>query len=110
MRTARASRESSSPGRRRRCAPPSRPSRRAARAADFLLAHLRRGERLGRSWLDGRASGDAYLEDYAFVVAGLLDLYEASFDPRWLRESLALQAVLDRHYWDDAGGGYFRTA
>jgi len=83
---------------------------RATRAADFLLVHLRRGDRLVRSSLDGRASGDAYLEDYAFVMAGLLDLYEASFDPRWLRESLALQAVLDRHYWDDAGGGYFRTA
>ena len=83
---------------------------RAARAADFLLAHLRRGERLARSWLDGRTSGDAYLEDYAFVVAGLLDLYEASFDARWLREALALQAVLDLHYWDAAGGGYFRTA
>src|SRR5439155_831336 len=83
---------------------------RAARAADFLLAHLRRGERLARSWLDGRTSGDAYLEDYAFVVAGLLDLYEASFDARWLREALALQSVLDLHYWDAAGGGYFRTA
>ena len=83
---------------------------RATHAADFALTHLRRGDRLVRSSLDGRASGDAFLEDYAFVMAGLLDLYEASFDVRWLRESVALQAVLDRHYWDDAAGGYFRTA
>ena len=82
----------------------------AERAADFVLVRMRRGGRLHRVFKDGHASGPAFLEDYAFVIAGLLDLYEAASDPRWLREALALQQVLDRRYADAAGGGYFQTA
>ena len=40
----------------------------------------------------------------------MLDLYEADPDPRWLRDAIALQAELDRHYADELGGGYFKTA
>jgi hypothetical protein len=82
----------------------------ATRAATFVLDRLRTGGRLRRSALAGRASGDAYLDDYAFLVAGLLDLFEATFEPRWLDEALALQGVLDEHYGDAAAGGYFLTA
>ncbi len=56
----------------------------AARAAAFVLADLRRDGRMQRSWRDGRVSGPGFLEDDAFVVAGLLDLYEATFELRWL--------------------------
>jgi uncharacterized protein YyaL (SSP411 family) len=52
----------------------------------------------------------AYLDDYAFFVAGLLDLFEATGDPRWLREALALDDVLGRHYEDKESGGYFLTS
>src|SRR5262249_50688900 len=55
----------------------------AARTADVLL-RARHGDRLPRYLIDGRAEGDAVLDDYAFLTAGLLDLYEATFDPRWL--------------------------
>jgi uncharacterized protein YyaL (SSP411 family) len=82
----------------------------ARRAAQFALEQMRSEGRLHRVSLDGRAAGPAFSEDYAFVIAGLLDLYEAAPDPRWLREALALQRVLDTHYADDAGGGYYRTA
>ncbi|MGH0030508.1 MAG: thioredoxin domain-containing protein [Myxococcota bacterium] len=82
---------------------------RAARAADFALS-MRRGERLRRLSLDGRAEGPAFLEDYAFLVAGLLDLYEAAPAPRWIREALRLQAVLDADFRDAEGAGYFRSA
>jgi uncharacterized protein YyaL (SSP411 family) len=82
----------------------------AERAADFVLVRMRSGGRLHRVFVDGRASGPAFLADYAFVIAGLLDLYEAASDPRWLREALALQRVLDRRYADATGGGYFQTA
>ena len=82
----------------------------AERAADFVLLRMRSGGRLHRVFKDGHASGPAFLEDYAFVIAGLLDLYEAASDPRWLREALALQQVLDRRYADATGGGYFQTA
>ncbi|MBW2271644.1 MAG: thioredoxin domain-containing protein [Deltaproteobacteria bacterium] len=83
--------------------------RSAEQAASFLLESMRHEGRLQRIYLDGRASGPAFLSDYAFVIAGLLDLYEAAFDPRWLREALALQQQLDAHYRDPIGG-YFETA
>ncbi len=82
----------------------------AERAADFVLVRMRSGGRLHRVFVAGHASGPAFLADYAFVIAGLLDLYEAASDPRWLREALALQQVLDRRYADATGGGYFQTA
>jgi hypothetical protein len=84
--------------------------RAAARAAAFVLDEMRADGRLARVYKDGRAGGPAFLEDYAFMIAGLLDLYEADANPRWLREAIALQAVLDAHYLDATGGGYFKTA
>ena len=83
---------------------------RAARAADYLLRTLRRGDRLLRAALGGAAQQTAYLDDYAFLIAGLLDLYEADSDLRWLEEARALDAVLERDYEDTTGGGFFRTA
>lgn len=48
-----------------------------------------------------------FLEDYAFVVRGLLDLYEASQESSWLEWALRLQDTQDRLFWDSRGGGYF---
>ena len=84
--------------------------RAAARAADFLLTRLRVGGRLMRSFKDGRASQPGFLEDYALVAAGLFDLYEATFDPRWLREALALCNETERLFADPGQGGWFTTA
>ena len=83
---------------------------RGARAADYLLRTLRRDEGLLRAALDGAAQQTAYLDDYTFLIAGLLDLYEADGDLRWLDEARALDAVLARDYEDVSGGGFFRTA
>ncbi len=82
----------------------------AARAANFLLATVLRDGRLLHAIQGGRASGPAFLEDYAFLIAGLLDLYEAESDLNWLIRARSLQAVLDADYADDAGGGYFHTS
>jgi hypothetical protein len=82
----------------------------ARRAANHILGEMKHDGRLRRVYFEGRARGPAFLEDYAFVEMALLDLYEADFDPRWLHEALALQEVLDRHYLDAVGGGYFQTA
>jgi len=82
----------------------------AARAARFVLSRMREGGRLRRSSMDGEARHEAYLEDYAFLIAGLLDLYEATGDASWLREALALDGVLEEHYEDREAGGYFRTS
>ena len=85
-------------------------AKRAKQAAAFLLTRVKRDGRLRRSALGTIIGGAAYLDDYAFLIAGLLDLYEATFELRWLQEALALQAVLDTHFWDSKSGGYFLTA
>jgi len=82
----------------------------AARAAQFVLSRMREDGRLLRTYAGGKARHDAYLEDYAFMIAGLLDLYEASPEPRWLEEAIALHRVLERHYEDSAGGAFFTTS
>ena len=84
--------------------------RSAERTADFLLRNLQENGRLRRAYTNGRAEGDAFLDDHAFLIAGLLDLYEASPDPRWLREAIRVQSLLDRYYRVAKGGGYFTAA
>jgi uncharacterized protein len=83
----------------------------AARAADFLLARLRRADgRLLRTSRQGKAHLDAYLEDHAFLAEGLLDLYEAGGDVRYLREAAALAERILRDFGDKAGGFYDTAA
>jgi len=82
----------------------------AARAADFVLANMRKKGRLLRSYKDGEARHNAYLDDYAFLAAGLLDLYEVTHEPRWLREAIALDRVLAKHYEDEGAGAFFMTS
>jgi uncharacterized protein len=82
----------------------------AARAADFVNAELVKDGRLHRSWRDGQASGPGFLEDDAFFVAGLLDLYEATFDHRRLADALAHAERTETLFADGEYGGWFRTA
>ncbi len=84
----------------------------AARAADFVLTHMRDGDRLRRSYKDGDAGATAwgFLDDYAFVAAGLFDLYEATFDVRWLREALATAEATERRFADAKRGGWYMTS
>jgi uncharacterized protein YyaL (SSP411 family) len=82
----------------------------AERAADFVLSRMRDGGRLSRSYKDGRALHTGYLDDYAFLVAGLLDLYEVTARLRWLEEAIALDRVLAKHYEDKTGGCFFMTS
>jgi uncharacterized protein YyaL (SSP411 family) len=81
----------------------------AARAAEFLLANLYRGGRLHRTFMDGKAKNNGYLEDHAFLIAGLLDLYEAAGDPLWLSKAIELDVILENHFEDRVNGGYFLT-
>jgi hypothetical protein len=83
----------------------------AARAADFLLTHLRRADgRLLRTSRQGKAHLDAYLEDYAFLAEGLLDLSEAGGDVRFLREAAGLAERILQDFGDEAGGFYDTAA
>jgi hypothetical protein len=82
----------------------------AARCAEFLLGELRdRDGRLLRTWKDGRGHIGAYLEDYAYLVQALTALYEATFEPRWYREAVALADAMIERFADADGGGFFTT-
>jgi uncharacterized protein YyaL (SSP411 family) len=65
---------------------------------------------LFRNYRGGRSEVEGFADDYAFVIQGLLDLYEASFDVGWLRFAIELQETQDRLFLDDKSGGYFSTS
>ncbi len=80
------------------------------RAADYVLTGMRQEDgRLFATARHGRAHLNAYLDDYAFMIQGLIDLYESDFDPRWLREALRLNEVLKERFLDGEHGGYYTT-
>jgi thiol-disulfide isomerase/thioredoxin len=79
------------------------------RAATFLESTLVRDGRLLRTWRDGKAHLLAYADDYAFLAQACLDLYEATFDLRWLERSLHWSDQLVDLFWDHAEGGLFYT-
>ncbi len=83
----------------------------ARRTADFLLTHHTKTDgRLLRTSRAGRAHLDAYLEDYAFLAEGLLDLYEAGADESYLRTAAKLADYLMTDFHDAEQGGFFTTA
>ena len=83
----------------------------AGRAADFLLSELRNDEgRLLHTWRHGVAKLAAYLDDYACLANGLISLYEASFQGRYLNEAVALMDVVLESFQDAQAGGFFFTA
>ena len=78
--------------------------------ARFLLSRMRSGERMQRSYKDGRATLAGYLEDQAAVADGLLSLYEATFDGAWLDELRRLVRELLAAFWDEPRAAFFDTA
>ena len=82
----------------------------AVKAVDFIMKNLRTTDgRLLRRYRKGEAAYPGYLDDYAFLVWGLIELYEATFDVSCLEETIALnQAMLDI-FWDKQGGGLYFT-
>jgi uncharacterized protein YyaL (SSP411 family) len=84
----------------------------AARAcAAFLLEQLRDGNgNLLRTYKDGRAHLNAYLEDHAFLLEALLALYEATFEARWFNEARALAETLIERFGDPERGGFYSTS
>jgi hypothetical protein len=79
-------------------------------AARFILGAMRQPDgRLFATARDARAHIEACLDDYAFTIQGLIDLYESDFDELWIREALALDAILAERFADPAAGGYFTT-
>ncbi len=84
----------------------------AERCADFIRRELHDAGpgTLARSWRDGSAGVGGFAEDYAYLIRGLIDLYQTDFDTAWLEWALALQRRQDDLFWDEDGGGYFGSA
>jgi uncharacterized protein YyaL (SSP411 family) len=84
----------------------------AERAAAFIWERLRTpAGRLLHRYRDGQAGIPGYATDYAYLIWGLIELYEATFDPAQLRRAGELMAIFTEDFWDDAGGGgFFLTA
>src|SRR5437867_11821523 len=84
----------------------------ATRATNFLKADLYDPSHkiLYRNYRDGRSDIEGFADDYAFLVQGLLDLYEASFDIEWLKFAVELQQAQGRLFFDEKNGGYFSTS
>ncbi len=83
----------------------------AQRSADFILKNLRRKDgRLLHRFREGEATIPAYLDDYAFFIWGLMELYQASFEVLYLQEALKLTEDMNKLFWDEKEGGYYFTA
>ena len=82
----------------------------ASRAATFIMKHLNIEGRLRRSYMQGMAKHKGYLDDYAFLTAGLIHLYEATHDIDWLKQAMALDKILARYFEDTENGGFFMTS
>ncbi|NIO05671.1 MAG: hypothetical protein GTN74_14025 [Proteobacteria bacterium] len=80
----------------------------AQQATDFILSHLQRPDgRLFHRYRDGEAAVNGLLDDYAFFIWGLIELYETTFETRYLETALQLNDDGLRHFWDDGGDGFF---
>jgi uncharacterized protein len=84
----------------------------ARRVADFLTRTMRIPEtgRLARSLCEGRRGTAGFLSDYAFVAAGLLDLFESTHEPRWFHEAMQLCRETQELFADEERGGWFVTS
>jgi uncharacterized protein YyaL (SSP411 family) len=82
----------------------------ARQNADFLLINLQRDGRLLRTWKDGEAKLDAYIEDYANLADGLLELYQAGGDSKYLLEVRRLVDIMIDEFWDKENGGFYFTS
>jgi len=81
----------------------------AVKNAEFVLKAMRANGRLLRTWKSGGAKLKGYLEDYAMVAVALLEVYEATFERRWLDEARALSDEMIRLFWDEQLDGFYDT-
>ncbi len=75
----------------------------------FLQRHMLRAGRLFRTYKDGQAKLNGYLDDYAFLIAALLDTFEATFEPTHIELAQALTTTMLEEFWDQDQGAFFFT-
>lgn len=82
----------------------------AEKATDFILTTMKTNEhRLYHRFADGERAIDGFLDDYAFLIYGLIELYEAGFDERYLQICVDLAKVMVEDFWDNENGGFYFT-
>jgi uncharacterized protein YyaL (SSP411 family) len=82
----------------------------AERAAEFVLSTMQKNGRLLRTYRNGEARLNGYLDDYSFMAVALLDLSEAGGGDRWRQEAERLVETMNEQFWDADAGGYFYTS
>jgi hypothetical protein len=82
----------------------------AIKNAEFIISNLMRDGRLLRTYKDGRAKLNGYLEDYAYVAEGMLALYEATFELKYFEQAQSLVETMIERFWDKQEGGFFFTS
>ena len=86
-------------------------SQAARRAAQFLLREMRNADgSLRHRYRDGESGLPAHVDDYAFLIWALIELYQATFEEEWLEHAVELNRYMLAHFWDDSEGGFFFTA
>jgi len=80
-----------------------------AKTVDFIFTRMFENGLLLHTYKDGQAKLLGYLDDYAFLIAGLLDLFEATFEDELLDRSKALARTMVEEFWDEENGGFFYT-
>lgn len=82
----------------------------AKKSADFIIKNLLKNKILLHRYRDGEARYEGTLEDYAFFIQALVDLYEACFDEKYLKKSVELTNLMIEYFYDDKNGGFFDTS
>ena len=81
----------------------------AEKSAQFILDNMIKKNQLYRSWKEGEAYILAYLDDYAFFISALIDLFEWTGNIKWLKEAIKLDQILEKDFEDKEHGGFFMT-
>ena len=83
----------------------------ASKAADFIMQNLTGADgRLLKRYRKGKAGLSAHLNDYAFMVWGLIELYQATYELKYLQDAIVLNDRMLSHFWDKQNGGLYMTA
>ncbi len=82
----------------------------AKRAADFILQKMDKGDSLLHRYRQGEAGILAYADDYVFLIWGLIELYESTFEIKYLQKAIELNNKLIKHHWDKKNGGFYFTS
>ena len=82
----------------------------AVKASDFVLGKMRNEKALLHSYANGKSEIEGFLDDYAFLVWGLIEIYEANFDEDILRIAVGLTKIMIDRFWDENSGGFYFTS